>query len=246
MSREQPPIAQPLIAIVEDDAEIGDILVSLLSESGFRARHFPSSAEFEATLADTRPDICLIDLGLPGENGLDLVKKLDTHPEIGTIIISGRRALSDKIVGLEMGADDYIAKPFEPAEIVARIRSVLRRSRRADKPRDPSAGKTRAQFDGWVVDLANYTLQAPDERTMALSQAEMDVLKVFLNAPNRLFSRAQILDMIASDPDKHFDRSIDVRISRLRTKFGEDPQNPKIIKTVYGAGYIFVANIAWA
>ena len=240
MSREQ-----PLIAIVEDDEEIGDILIDILSDSGFRTRHFFSAAEFEASLAEARPEICLIDLGLPGENGLDLVKKLDAYPEIGTIIISGRRALSDKIVGLEMGADDYIAKPFEPAEIVARIRSVLRRSRRAAPPADPSAGKTRAQFDGWTVDLANYTLQAADQRMIALSQAEMDVLKVFLNAPNRLFSRAQILDQIAIDPDKHFDRSIDVRISRLRTKFGEDPQNPKIIKTVYGAGYIFVANITW-
>lgn len=240
MSREQ-----LMIAIVEDDAEIAEILVAILADSGYRTRHFFSAAEFETALEETDPDICLIDLGLPGENGLDLVKKLDARADIGTIIISGRRALSDKIVGLEMGADDYIAKPFEPAEIVARIRSVLRRSRRAASPQDPSAGKTKACFDGWTVDLANYTLQASDRRMMALSQAEMDVLKVFLNAPNRLFSRGQILDRIATDPDKHFDRSIDVRISRLRTKLAEDPQNPKIIKTVYGAGYIFVADITW-
>ncbi|QKV16996.1 response regulator transcription factor [Oricola thermophila] len=240
MSREQ-----PLVAIIEDDAEIGEILIAILSDSGFRTRHFFSAAEFEASLAETRPEICLVDLGLPGENGLDLVKRLDSCPEIGTIIISGRRGLTDKIVGLEMGADDYIAKPFEPAEIVARIRSVLRRARRNAPTATQTNDKTKARFDGWTVDLSSYTLQAADNRTIPLSQAEMDVLKVFLSAPNRLFTRAQIMDRIATDPDGHFDRSIDVRISRLRTKFGEDPQNPKIIKTVYGAGYIFVANVKW-
>ncbi|PCJ85067.1 MAG: DNA-binding response regulator [Hyphomicrobiales bacterium] len=232
------------VSIIEDDSDIAEILLSALGEHGFDAKHYPSASDFLNDRDSFKPTLCLIDLGLPDQNGLDLVKELDSDANISTIIISGRRGLSDKIVGLEMGADDYIEKPFETAELIARIRTVLRRTMRS-QAREDTAKKERASFAGWTVDLPNYALHASDGSMMPLSQAEMEVLKIFLVAPNRLMSRAHILDALALDADKNYDRSIDVRISRLRNKLGEDSQNPKLIKTVYGAGYIFVADVSW-
>lgn len=232
------------IAIVEDDQDIAGILQATLEDHGFETGHFPTSLSFQSGIDAFRPDLCLIDLGLPDENGLELVKSLDAREDIATIIISGRRTLSDKIVGLELGADDYIAKPFEPAEIVARVRSLLRRARKS-APDENAPSKVRASFGNWTVDVQNFTLENSDGNVVSLSHAEMQIMKIFLNAPNRLLTRNQILDDIDSAADGSFDRAIDVRISRLRTKLGEDVKNPKMIKTVYGAGYIFVADIRW-
>lgn len=232
------------IAIIEDDLDIAGILQATLEDHGFETGHFPTFLSFQTGMDEFRPHLCLIDLGLPDENGLELVKSLDAREDIATIIISGRRTLSDKIVGLELGADDYIAKPFEPAEIVARVRSLLRRSRKS-APETNARSKIRASFGTWTVDIQNFTLENLDGEVVPLSHAEMEIMKIFLNAPNRLLTRNQILDDINGEADGSFDRAIDVRISRLRTKLGEDTKNPKLIKTVYGAGYIFVAEIRW-
>lgn len=244
MTQAPTPICPARICIVEDDPEIVDILSDTLADYGYETFHYPSATTFLKAIDADKPDLCLIDLGLPDQNGLDLVRTLDGEHNIPVIIISGRRALTDRIVGLEMGADDYVAKPFEPAEIVARVRSVLRRTERS-KASAISPSAEVAEFEGWKVDIANFTLTSPQGEDCPLSQAEMSILRVFLAAPNRLLSRAQILDEVDIDPDKNFDRSVDVRISRLRTKLAEDPQNPKLIKTVYGAGYLFVAQVNW-
>lgn len=233
------------IAIVEDDQDIAGILKATLEDQGYETGHFPTSLSFQSGMEAFQPHLCLIDLGLPDENGLELVKSLDARDDIATIIISGRRALSDKVAGLELGADDYISKPFEPAEIVARVRSLLRRSKRSGSA-EITNSKARASFASWTVDIHNFTLESEDGRILPLSHAEMEVMKIFLGAPNRLLTRNQILDEINGAADGSFDRAIDVRISRLRSKLGEDTKNPKLIKTVYGAGYIFVADISWA
>lgn len=236
------------IAIIEDDRDIAANIQVALESYGFITRHFETASAFEAALEAFKPDLCLVDLGLPDQNGLDLIKLLNDKHQIASIIISGRRGLSDKIAGLEMGADDYIAKPFETAELIARIRTVLRRVAKNNTSPvvdDATQQNNEACFGDWTVDLKNYSLTHIDGHSTPLTKAEMDIMEMFVSGPNRLFSRTQIMDKLSIDTDQNFDRSIDVRISRLRSKLNEDPQSPKIIKTIYGAGYMFVATVKW-
>ncbi len=233
------------IAIIEDDADIGAILQEELREQGYKTYLYTRAHEFEASLSRRRYALCLVDLGLPDQNGLDLVKNLSSRHAIPCIIISGRRQLTDKIIGLELGADDYIVKPFEPPEIIARVRSVLRRVARENSHSTAATSrcKARARFDDWTIDFSSFELIHADGSTKQLSNAELDVLRVFIEAPNQLLTRSQILDRVTTDDVENFDRAVDVRISRLRTKLRDNSQNPKLIKTIYGAGYIFVAKV---
>ena len=155
------------------------------------------------------------------------------------IIISGRAQVQDRVTGLELGADDYIIKPFDPAEVVARIRARLRSA----KP-TPQAGTT-ARFNGWTAHFDRYVLQDASGAEVTFSHAEGEVLRLFLDAPKRLISRAQMQESLGGVASESFDRAMDVRISRLRTKLGEDPKNPQLIKTIYGAGYIFLGDVDW-
>lgn len=233
------------IAVIEDDPDIAMILQEALQEHGFTPHLYTRADEFEASISRIQYALCLVDLGLPDQNGLDLVSSLSSGHNIPCIIISGRRQLSDKIVGLELGADDYIAKPFEPSEIIARVRSVLRRVDREKKTNatKTSLSATRASFDEWTIDFGSFEMTHKDGTTTSLSSAELDVLRVFIDAPNRLLTRAQILDSVTTEDTQNFDRAVDVRISRLRAKLRDNSQNPKLIKTIYGAGYIFVAKV---
>ncbi len=228
----------PLIAILDDEPEIRRLLSSALQEAGFRTQCFSRATEFEAALRRISPDACLIDLGLPDRDGLALVHRLATETGAATIIISGRTQLQDRVTGLELGADDYIVKPFEPAEVVARIRARLRRP--AQTPRPDSAV---LRFAGWTVDFDRYSLTAPDGIETPISHAEAEVLRMFTDNPRRLITRAQMLETLGGTAGDSFDRAMDVRISRLRNKLREDPRNPRLIKTIYGAGYIFLAAI---
>ncbi|ASJ74479.1 response regulator transcription factor [Granulosicoccus antarcticus] len=232
------------IAVIEDDDDIADIIVSVLAEAGYQVRRFATAASFHETLKTDRPTLCLIDLGLPDENGLDLVRLLSNTHNIPNIIISGKRALTDKLIGLELGADDYIAKPFESAELVARVRTVLRRA--GNEGRQVTAPhQSLARFQQWTIDFNSFRLIDEQNNEISLNRSEVEILRVFLNRPHQLLSRSQILEHLQLDVDSNFDRSIDVRISRLRNKLGEDRQNPKIIKTVYGEGYLFAAVVTW-
>lgn len=228
----------PLIAILDDEPEIRRLLASALEDAGFQTAAFGRATEFEAALRHITPDACLIDLGLPDRDGLALVHRLATQSGAAVIIISGRAQVQDRVTGLELGADDYIIKPFDPAEVVARIRARLR------KPAQP-AGRPgqKIRFAGWTADFDRYVLTAPDGEEQAISHAEAEVLRVFLDAPRRLITRAQMLDTLGGSAGESFDRAMDVRISRLRSKLREDPKNPHLIKTIYGAGYIFMAEL---
>lgn len=229
------------IAIIEDDRDIAEILETVLRRSGFAVETFHTGESFLRSLPHRQPNLCLIDLSLPDRDGLGIVAELRAHNRIATIIVSGRHELGDKLVGLELGADDYIVKPFEEKEIVARVKSVLRRMNTADSTNSGDV----ARFAGWTADFRRFELVGPDKRRVSLSGGEARVLRVLLESANRLLTRADLMDRLGLSADQNFDRSIDVRISRLRSKLEEDPRNPRHIKTVYGAGYLMVGQVDW-
>jgi DNA-binding response OmpR family regulator len=229
----------PLVTVLDDTPEIRSILTDALEHAGFRVRSFGLAAEFEQACKTISPDACIIDLGLPDSDGLALVHRFASQSDAPILIISGRSHTRDKIVGLELGADDYIIKPFEVEEVIARLRVILRRTSNGTHKSDAQTVK----FCGWTADLNLLQLTNDTGDIKNLTFAENEILKMFLGSPNRLIKREQILDYLGSSADDAFDRSIDVKVSRLRTKLGDDPQNARIIKTVYGAGYIFIAEI---
>ncbi|MDK3016786.1 response regulator transcription factor [Pseudodonghicola flavimaris] len=233
-------MSAPLVTILDDEPEIRGILTEALEEAGFRTQCFARAREFEAALNRVTPDVCLVDLSLPDTDGLALVHRLALERGAKVIIISGRAQVQDRVTGLELGADDYITKPFDPAEVVARIRARLRGGAAA-----PQSGQ-RAEFNGWTAHFDRYALEDEDGAETPFSHAEGEVLRLFLESPKRLISRAQMQDALGGAAGESFDRAMDVRISRLRTKLREDPKNPRLIKTIYGAGYIFLGDVRWS
>ncbi len=233
-------MSAPLVTILDDEPEIRQILTDVLEEAGFRTQSFARAREFEASLKRVTPDVCLVDLSLPDTDGLTLVHRLALEQGAAVIIISGRAQVQDRVTGLELGADDYITKPFDPAEVVARIRARLRGARSAVV----QAGNT-AEFNGWTAHFDRYVLEDGTGAETTFSHAESEVLRLFLESPKRLISRAQMQEMLGGAAGESFDRAMDVRISRLRTKLKEDPKNPRLIKTIYGAGYIFLGDVVW-
>ncbi len=232
-------MTNPLVTILDDEPEIRRILTDALEEAGFRTQSFARAREFEASLKRVTPDVCLVDLSLPDTDGLALVHRLALEQGAAVIIISGRAQVQDRVTGLELGADDYITKPFDPAEVVARIRARLRSSGPAVQSSDV------AEFNGWTAQFDRYVLIDVDGIETPFSHAEGEVLRLFLESPKRLISRARMQEMLGGGAGDSFDRAMDVRISRLRTKLGEDPKKPRLIKTIYGAGYIFLGDVSW-
>lgn len=232
-------MTQPLVTILDDEPEIRRILTEALEEAGFRTQSFSRAREFEAALNRVTPDVCLVDLSLPDTDGLALVHRLALEQGAAVIIISGRAQVQDRVTGLELGADDYITKPFDPAEVVARIRARLRSTRPAVQSSE------KAHFNGWTAHFDRYVLVDGSGTETQFSHAEGEVLRLFLESPKRLISRARMQEMLGGGAGDSFDRAMDVRISRLRTKLAEDPKNPRLIKTIYGAGYIFLGDVEW-
>lgn len=230
----------PLVSILDDEPEIRQMLVEALEDAGFRTASFARATEFEASLRKSAPDVCLVDLSLPDKDGLTLVHRLALEQGSVVIIISGRAQVQDRVTGLELGADDYIIKPFDPAEVVARVRAHLRKERSAA----PSQSNT-ARFSDWVAHFDGYYLEDANGEQTPFSHAEGEVLRLFLDSPKRLISRAQMQETLGGVAGESFDRAMDVRISRLRSKLREDPKNPQLIKTIYGAGYIFLGDVIW-
>jgi DNA-binding response OmpR family regulator len=230
----------PLVTILDDEPGIRQILTEALEDAGFRTQSFARAREFEASLKRVTPDVCLVDLSLPDTDGLALVHRLALEQGAAVIIVSGRAQVQDRVTGLELGADDYITKPFDPAEVVARVRARLRGGTRSAT----QSGET-AQFNGWTAHFDRYVLEDDAGTETPFSHAEGEVLRLFLESPKRLISRAQMQEMLGGAAGDSFDRAMDVRISRLRTKLREDPKNPRLIKTIYGAGYIFLGDVNW-
>jgi len=229
----------PLVTILDDEPAIRTMLADALTEAGFRTMAFGRATEFEAALRQANPDVCLVDLSLPDRDGLTLVHRLALEQGATVIIISGRAQVQDRVTGLELGADDYIIKPFDPSEVVARIRARLRRGTPA-----PQTGEV-ARFNGWIAHFDRYVLEDESGAETPFSHAEGEVLRLFLERPKRLISRHAMQEALGGAAGESFDRAMDVRISRLRTKLREDPKNPRLIKTIYGAGYIFLGDVDW-
>ena len=230
----------PLIFIVEDETDIARLIAATLAEYGFRSEIFATGRALLARAKKVQPELAILDLGLPDMDGLQVLRELQEQHPCAALILTGRDGLTDRVLGLELGADDYLVKPFEPRELVARVRSILRRYQKAAVS-EPD-GQTSARFAGWHFDIGRLSLSADDGREISLSAAEAALLQTLLRKPNKILTREQLIGERDLDP---FDRSIDVRISRLRRKLEDDPQDPKIIKTVYGAGYLLCASVEW-
>lgn len=228
------------IAIIEDSLEILKLLSENLSDAGYQIQSYSRASDFEAAMQFYQPDLCIVDLGLPDKDGLNLVSSIANVCDAAILVISGRTALQDKIVGLELGADDYLAKPFEMEEVIARVRALLRRKSTA-----PSVQKKYVcKFSGWTLDASKFVLIDEDGLEQRLSASELSMLQFFLEHANRLVTREQLSDELNDHSDDFaFDRAIDVRVSRLRSKLRDSSKNPKIIKTIYGAGYIFISDL---
>jgi two-component system OmpR family response regulator len=193
-------------------------------------------------LSQSHVDLVILDLMLPGEDGLTLARSLRDESGIGIIILTGRGETVDRIIGLEMGADDYLPKPFHLRELLARVKSVLRRVQ--SRTGEPSqTARSHAHFAGWSLDLSSRELTSPVGQEVRLTTGEFDLLAAFVNNPNQVLSRDRLLDLARNREAGPFDRTIDVQVGRLRRKLEEDPQNPSLIKTVRGSGYIFTPNV---
>ncbi|OWW18635.1 response regulator transcription factor [Noviherbaspirillum denitrificans] len=232
-----------LIVVVEDDHLVARTLQTTLRDFGFTAEWCRTGAELLRLMRERAPALCIIDLGLPDGDGLDLVRRLQSEQRCGILIVTGRGFLTDRVIGLELGADDYMTKPFEPRELVARVRSILRRTGRG-APDLPAAKASvrRARFAEWLFEPANLTLTDDAGRSEELSAAEARLLTLFLENPNRILDRERLAGSRDLSP---YDRSIDVRVSRLRKRLRDSPSHPVLIKTVYGAGYLFAGRVEW-
>lgn len=229
------------ILIVDDDQEIRTLLRRYLEKHGFRVDEAADGRAMRRALADGRFDLVVLDLMLPGEDGLSLCRTLRAETELPVIMLTAMGEEVDRIVGLEMGADDYLAKPFNPRELLARIRAILRRSQR---PPPTAADRDEALgFAGWRLNLASRELRRADGALVPLTGGEYELLKVFAERPQRVLSRDQLLDLTRGRAAAVFDRSIDVQLSRLRRKIEDDPKDPALIKTVRGGGYVFSAEV---
>ena len=232
----------PHILIVDDHREIRDLVFRILTREGFRVSTAQDGRTMRKVLADARIDLVLLDIMLPGEDGLTLCRSLRAASQIPIIMLTAKGEEVDRIVGLEMGADDYLPKPFGGRELVARIKAVLRRSRIAPEVETKVKPKV-YRFDRWALNSEARELAREDGVTVPLSSAEFELLLALVQRPQRVLSRDQLLDLTRGRVAGPFDRSIDTQVSRLRKKIERDPSDPKIVQTVWGGGYIFTASV---
>lgn len=233
----------PHILIVDDHREIRDLVSRALAKEGFRVSQAGDGKAMRKILADARIDLILLDLMLPGESGLSLCRDIRAHSNVPIIMVTAKGEEVDRVIGLELGADDYLPKPFGTRELIARINSVLRRSlRNAPEPEVASAPRT-YRFDRWVLSADTRELLRDDGVSISLSTGEFDLLMALVERPQRVLSREQLLDLARGRAANAFDRSIDTQVSRLRKKLEVDPSDPRIIQTVWGGGYMLAAKV---
>ena len=233
-----PQAAAPHVLAVDDDPVIRELIVDYLGQNDLRVTAVADGAAMHKVIAEQVVDLIVLDLKLQGEDGMALARRLRDDSAIPIIMLTGRRDEADRVMGLELGADDYLTKPFSPRELLARIRTVLRR-RRAEVRQGRPDGVRAYRFDGWELNLNTRRLVDRQGRATALSNGEFSLLVVFLGAPQRILTRDQLLDMSRLHNDEVYSRSIDVQILRLRRKIEEDPAEPRYICTERGAGYVF-------
>jgi len=228
------------LLLVDDEAALREPLAEYLSRQGFSVTQAASAAEARSLIRDNTPDIVLLDIMMPGEDGLSLCRHLVEARAIPTIFLTAKGEATDRIVGLEIGADDYVVKPFEPRELVARIRSVLRRSTRGAPP----VGESEIyEFEGWRLDPLKRRLIDPEGAVIAISSVEFRLLAAFLDHPRQVLDRDRLLDMVQGREAHLFDRAVDNQVSRLRRKIESDSRNPQLIQTVWGGGYMLAADV---
>jgi len=234
----------PHVLIVDDDRELLRLLARFLERHGLRVSTARDGREMRQALADWRIELIVLDLMLPGENGLTLCRQLRATSGMPVIMLTAMGEETERIIGLEMGADDYLPKPCSPRELLARIRSVLRRTRST-----ATSQSQRARilvFEGWQLDLARRRLKSPDGFIVDLSPTEFDLLAAFADHPQQVLSRDQLLDLAHGRGAAPFDRTIDIQVSRLRRKIEPDPKSPELITTVRGGGYLFTPSVSHA
>jgi two-component system, OmpR family, response regulator len=230
--------APPHVLAVDDDPAIRELIADYLGQNEFRVTVVADGPAMQAVLAENVVDVILLDLKLQGEDGMALARRLRDESAIPIIMLTGRRDEADRVMGLELGADDYLTKPFSPRELLARIRTVLRR-RRAEVRQGRPEGIRAYRFEGWELNLNTRRLMAGDGRAVTLSNGEFSLLVVLLGAPQRILSRDQLLDLSRLHNDEVYNRSIDVQILRLRRKIEKNPAEPRYICTERGVGYMF-------
>jgi two-component system phosphate regulon response regulator OmpR len=229
------------VLIVDDDADIRETTGEYLSEHGFEIALAADGAQMRAAFSAASPDVVLLDLNLPGEDGLALTRWLRANHDVGIIMITGAGEVVDRVVGLEVGADDYLAKPFDPRELRARLTSVLRRTRAKPAAQREAAAGQRVRVGRCLLDLDTHQLTDQTGAELPITGMEFDLLRVFIEHANRVLTRDQLLTLTRNREWEPFDRSIDIRIARLRRKIEADPSRPAAIRTVRGAGYMFVS-----
>ena len=226
--------------IVDDDKEICALLCTYLADFGIEARGVHDGAGMRQAIAAETPDVIILDLMLPGEDGLTLCRQLRASGNIPVIMLTARGEPADRVVGLELGADDYVVKPFDPRELVARVHTVLRRARGDSVQGGESE---RVSFEGWSLNVGTRELTTPRQMVVPLSNAEFRLLWTFIERPRRVLNRDQLMDAARGSASTAYDRSIDLLVSRLRQKLDDDPRDPRLLKTIRGEGYLFDARI---
>ena len=228
------------LLLVDDEASLRQPLADYLIRQGFVVRQASDAAKARAALIEEVPDLVLLDIMMPGEDGLSLCRHLVEAKDLPVILLTARGEATDRIVGLEIGADDYVVKPFEPRELVARIRSVLRRAGRGGTLPENDAGY---EFDGWSLDPLKRRVTDPDGALVPISSAEFRLLTAFLDHPRQVLDRDRLLDMVQGREAHLFDRAVDNQVSRLRRKMEQDSRDPRLIQTVWGGGYRLASDV---
>ncbi len=234
------------LAVLDDEEDITRLLATYLQGHGFRVSQVHRGRDLLALMAQDPPVLVLLDLGLPGEDGFVIARQLREHWQCGLVIVTGRGDAVDKVVGLEVGADDYVTKPFDLRELLARIKAVLRRIVPSPTPASAAAASplpSTKRFEGWQLDIAARRLTAPQGHEVVLTSGEFDLLHALSDAPGRVLSRDYLLERTRGRDGGPFDRTIDVQIGRLRRKLESDAESPQLIKSVRGAGYLFAPRV---
>jgi two-component system phosphate regulon response regulator OmpR len=233
------------VLIVEDDASIREMVAEYLGGQGYDVQQAESGSDMREEIERNLPDIVLLDIRLPGEDGLTLARYLRERYDVGIIMVTGADGVVDRVVGLEVGADDYVTKPFDPRELLARVKSVMRRLQSHGPEKAPArVGGERVAVGRCFLDVASHRLLDVGGQEVPITSMEYDLLKVFTENPNKVLTRDQILNLTRNRDWEPFDRSIDIRIARLRRKVEPQPGEPQAIRTIRGAGYMFVPNVS--